>query len=115
MEEIEKNEKKFILAVDCGSTNIVASIFDLKTNLIAEASNKVLQIVQNHFYITFQYFNPIQHLNIIQTTREFLKLIESLYFQVPNIFVGNGGLEINQDELWDCFVDTIKSVFKSKF
>ena len=42
MEEIEKNERNYILAVDCGSTNIVASIFDLKTNLIADASNKVL-------------------------------------------------------------------------
>ena len=34
-------QKKFLLAVDFGSTSLVACVFDLKTNLIAKASTKV--------------------------------------------------------------------------
>ena len=34
-------QKKFLLAVDFGSTSLVSCVFDLKTNLIAKASTKV--------------------------------------------------------------------------
>ncbi|XP_066920996.1 putative glycerol kinase 5 isoform X2 [Clytia hemisphaerica] len=64
-------EKKFLLAVDFGSTSLVACIFDLKTNLLVKASTKV-----------------------------------------PYIHLPEGGLEINPEELWDAFVNTMKNALK---
>lgn len=78
MEEIEKNERNYILAVDCGSTNIVASIFDLKTNLVADASNKVLFLFLKLACITFLLFNS---LNIIELAIILLKNSIFVFFR----------------------------------